>query len=50
MAFFTLGGAQAVARLSPASGVAQGMPMALAAPFERIYAIDPDTGAISQPQ
>jgi multiple sugar transport system ATP-binding protein len=50
MAFFTLGGAQVMARLSPASGVAQGKPIALSVGFERIYAIDSDTGIVTQPQ
>ena len=50
MAFFTLGGAQVVARLSPASGVAQGRPIALSLPFERLYSIHPETGIVTQPQ
>ena len=50
MAFFPLGGAQAVARLSPTWHVAQGRRTALAVPFHRIYAIDRDTGLVSQPR
>ena len=50
MAFFALGGAQVIARLSPASGVAQGKPIALSVGFERIYAVHPDTGLVTQPR
>ena len=50
MAFFTLGGAQLVARFNPEAGVAPGRPVPVSVSFDRIYAIDPATGLVTQPR
>jgi multiple sugar transport system ATP-binding protein len=48
--FFTFSGAQVAARVSPDTEASPGKPLPLSVSFERIYAIDPDTGLVTQPK